>query len=254
MVIDKNIPWKRILVEAAAIVASILLAFAIDAWWETRREDDLATSYIDRLKTDIEVDLDAYELTVEWSKAIDTSSMYILDIYRGKDPARKTYDLFIYHMFRATWNMRGRTTSVTYEDLISTGNLGLLPIRLRDEMRNYYLQKTSYIDGRVESFSEIASRGFWRVPDITLGPDIGPRVWESIQGTSVDFLPEVGSLELSDTNIIEIVQSLRSIDDLETQIAEVRHQMVQRKILFGERLPNAARHLLEVLASEDEID
>jgi len=32
---DKT-PWKRIAVEAVAIVASILLAFAIDAWWENR--------------------------------------------------------------------------------------------------------------------------------------------------------------------------------------------------------------------------
>jgi hypothetical protein len=32
------IPWKRISVEAGAIVASILLAFAIDAWWLERQE------------------------------------------------------------------------------------------------------------------------------------------------------------------------------------------------------------------------
>ena len=31
------IPWKRIAVEATAIVGSILLAFAIDAWWEDRQ-------------------------------------------------------------------------------------------------------------------------------------------------------------------------------------------------------------------------
>ena len=39
---DRNIPWKRISVEAAAIVASILLAFWIDASWERyqdRREE-----------------------------------------------------------------------------------------------------------------------------------------------------------------------------------------------------------------------
>jgi hypothetical protein len=33
----QNIPWKRISVEATAIVASILLAFAIDAWWQNRQ-------------------------------------------------------------------------------------------------------------------------------------------------------------------------------------------------------------------------
>ena len=30
---SREIPWKRISIESAAIVASILLAFAIDAWW-----------------------------------------------------------------------------------------------------------------------------------------------------------------------------------------------------------------------------
>ena len=36
---SQEIPWKRIGVEASAIVASILLAFTIDAWWQERVED-----------------------------------------------------------------------------------------------------------------------------------------------------------------------------------------------------------------------
>ena len=34
----QKIPWNRIAAEATAIVLSILLAFAIDAWWDDRRE------------------------------------------------------------------------------------------------------------------------------------------------------------------------------------------------------------------------
>ncbi|MGB5165798.1 MAG: hypothetical protein WBN61_11105 [Woeseiaceae bacterium] len=34
----KNMPWGRLAVEAAAIVGSILLAFAIDAWWHGRKD------------------------------------------------------------------------------------------------------------------------------------------------------------------------------------------------------------------------
>ena len=34
----QSIPWGRILAEGAAIVVSILLAFAIDAWWDNRKE------------------------------------------------------------------------------------------------------------------------------------------------------------------------------------------------------------------------
>ena len=37
----QNIPWKRLSVEAAAIVISILLAFAIDAWWEGQKDREI---------------------------------------------------------------------------------------------------------------------------------------------------------------------------------------------------------------------
>jgi hypothetical protein len=34
----QKIQWKRLSVEAVAIVASILFAFAIDAWWDDRQK------------------------------------------------------------------------------------------------------------------------------------------------------------------------------------------------------------------------
>lgn len=63
---SRDIPWKRISVEATAIVASILLAFAIDASWEeaqnqkdirlslARLSDNLNTTLLD-LQTDVEI-------------------------------------------------------------------------------------------------------------------------------------------------------------------------------------------------------
>jgi hypothetical protein len=52
------IPWKRIAVEAAAIVVSILLAFAIDAWWDDRQsrraESDQLLSIAAELETNAE--------------------------------------------------------------------------------------------------------------------------------------------------------------------------------------------------------
>ena len=35
---DQKTDWKRLTLEAAAIVTSILLAFAIDAWWGELQE------------------------------------------------------------------------------------------------------------------------------------------------------------------------------------------------------------------------
>jgi hypothetical protein len=46
------IPWKRIAVEAAAIVASILLAFAIDAWWDARVERSRSVAQLKTIATE----------------------------------------------------------------------------------------------------------------------------------------------------------------------------------------------------------
>ncbi len=36
---SKDIPWLRVLVEGVVIVGSILLAFALDAWWDDRKRE-----------------------------------------------------------------------------------------------------------------------------------------------------------------------------------------------------------------------
>lgn len=50
---SQEIPWKRILVEATAIVASILLAFAIDAWWQDRTDRIVEDQYLQALREDL---------------------------------------------------------------------------------------------------------------------------------------------------------------------------------------------------------
>ena len=50
---SQEIPWKRIVVEATAIVASILIAFAIDAWWQNRTERIIEVQYLQALQEDL---------------------------------------------------------------------------------------------------------------------------------------------------------------------------------------------------------
>ena len=49
----RKIPWKRTVVEAVAIVISILLAFAIDAWWEEQKERDIEHRTLQALQRDL---------------------------------------------------------------------------------------------------------------------------------------------------------------------------------------------------------
>ena len=46
--------WSRILAEGSAIVVSILLAFAIQAWWEGRQSRALEQDTLDQLAANFE--------------------------------------------------------------------------------------------------------------------------------------------------------------------------------------------------------
>jgi hypothetical protein len=50
----EKIHWKRLALEATAIVASILLAFAIDAWWDDRNEAQLERRMLSALLVEFE--------------------------------------------------------------------------------------------------------------------------------------------------------------------------------------------------------
>jgi hypothetical protein len=49
----RNIPWQTVVVEALAIVVSILLAFSIDAWWTERKERDIEHAALLELRSDL---------------------------------------------------------------------------------------------------------------------------------------------------------------------------------------------------------
>ncbi len=83
----QNIPWIRIAVEATAVLASILLAFAIDAWWAERLErvaereelsrlhDEFASNYerIDSWVSDGGIIFRAREAALSVSETLDAA-------------------------------------------------------------------------------------------------------------------------------------------------------------------------------------
>jgi len=74
-----NIPWKRIAVEAIAIVGSILLAFAIDAWWADRQDRAEEQRIIVGLKSEFEQNLGLIEIELSYRNAVIDSILKIFD-------------------------------------------------------------------------------------------------------------------------------------------------------------------------------
>jgi hypothetical protein len=49
-----SLPWNRLAAEFAVIVAGVLIALAVDSWWERRQEQNHARQYLEQLLVDIE--------------------------------------------------------------------------------------------------------------------------------------------------------------------------------------------------------
>ena len=74
-----DIPWKRIAVEGMAIVASILLAFAIDAWWQRRAELEKANALVVSLSADFQASQEHLERWLVGNQRIHRATTELLD-------------------------------------------------------------------------------------------------------------------------------------------------------------------------------
>ena len=53
----RQIPWRRILIDGAVIVVSILLAFSIDAWWNNRIEQQREREQLVSMRAEFQASL-----------------------------------------------------------------------------------------------------------------------------------------------------------------------------------------------------
>jgi hypothetical protein len=62
--LNRQVPWLRVFVEGVVIVASILMAFGVQAWWDGRQERVLRTQYLTALTQELTENRDLLERTI----------------------------------------------------------------------------------------------------------------------------------------------------------------------------------------------
>ena len=121
-----NIPWSRIAVEGIAIVASILLAFAIDAWWDDRQREENEQVVLQTLLNDFQGKQVLLFNNKKFSEAIIESVETLLMAASSTDPAlnEDSIDRLIGNTWwvsnDAVWN------SAPLNQLIAGGNLSVI--------------------------------------------------------------------------------------------------------------------------------
>jgi hypothetical protein len=76
---SNDVQWKRIFAEGAAIVISILMAFAIEAWWSNYQDRAEEQGILLGLKSEFEQNLSLIETEVSYRNAVIGSILRIFD-------------------------------------------------------------------------------------------------------------------------------------------------------------------------------
>jgi hypothetical protein len=80
------IQWRRLSIEAAAIVASILLAFSIDAWWDDRLESLDEDRILDTLRAEFLSNIESIPTYIERHQVSAAYTQELLDMMTETEP------------------------------------------------------------------------------------------------------------------------------------------------------------------------
>lgn len=134
---SRIVPWKTIIVEAVAIVMSILMAFAIDAWWAEKKEKDVEHVALLALRSDFMASREQLARVLLSLESARTDFAYFQSVATAElveiDP--NTVRKFLTALVK---NHTFDPVTATLDALINDGRLGLISdVQLLAQLSNW---------------------------------------------------------------------------------------------------------------------
>jgi hypothetical protein len=85
--VSSHIAWSRVLVEAAVIVSSILLAFAIDAWWDDAQLAEEVAQDLGNVAQELEVNLELLRFNLDVTERMVAGGSGMLEAMERESPS-----------------------------------------------------------------------------------------------------------------------------------------------------------------------
>lgn len=116
---------KKLVVEIIAIVLSILLAFAIDAWWDERQEQRRADELLFAIRSDVEATQTYIEGAIVFRKKVIGDAQALLEAMAGGTD-RATLDSRLLTLGSVFVQSSWHPVNHTYEQALGSGSFELI--------------------------------------------------------------------------------------------------------------------------------
>jgi hypothetical protein len=237
--------WTAIWIEFVLLVAGVFLGIQVANWNEERELNQKSKVFTERLKADLRQEAFGYHYLLEYNRDVMEFAENAVNALTGKAPLSN--EQLLINAYRATQYKQPTRYRATYDELISTGNIGLIKDQnLRSVAMRVYNVAT--LDIVVQEGAHSRYREAFRM---SVGNDVQRALNKQCGDRLVTFgdykaIPDVinypCTLDLPKNEIDESAQSLRSnpliVSYLRVRIADLDTRLVDmtgnnRDIVIG---------------------
>jgi hypothetical protein len=233
MSVNQKIPLKRISIEAIAVVGSILLAFAIDAWWQERQERQEETEQLSRLHAEFSVNIERVDGYRDRHVRVQQATEEIFEIIQAaQDKGQSSADLPSVIIRQMIQFQTFEADTPVLDGLVRSGALEIIESR---ELIGFLAGWES----SVRDYTELALRArrnidFQLIPALSTRGDFGPALMLAYN------IRQPESAELSPTHVTKM-----AIDNEFKMLVANRYQNGQAHLRALGRLTQAAESVIE---------
>ena len=143
--------WFTVLIELAVIVVGILLGLQIDDWNERRKESSRERGYIERLETEVDANITAYQTAIQLAEKTDRLYRDYFDFLHDPAVASPGESELLTVLCRVGIQSRPRFDNTVYDELVSTGRLDIIEyIELARSLKTYWTVQASRSQGTAQ--------------------------------------------------------------------------------------------------------
>lgn len=116
--------WTAIVIEFVLLVSGVFLGIQVSNWNAERETKQKAEVFTQRLKADLREEAFGYQYLIEYNRDVLASAEKALNALTDKVPLSD--EQLLINAYRATQYKQPQRFRNTYDELISTGNIGLI--------------------------------------------------------------------------------------------------------------------------------
>ena len=231
----KQQQWTGVFIELVIVVLGVFIGMQVSNWNQQRATDQQSEIFTARLKADLRAEDWTYQFLIAYNQEVLANANRAVDALDGK--ATLSDEALLVSAYRATQYKNRNRHGATYDELISTGAIGLI--------RDQTLRETAMRLYNIATFDSLAREGLqsryrealrMRLPNDVqraLGKNCGDRYikpgdyaavhgdldYPCATGLSAQSIAESAKALRSDANLVPYLR-LR-IADLETRLVDL---------------------------------